>query len=258
MMDRELLNRAMSKNAHVKSQFLDLEIVKAANVDVWVDFGCADGEVTKAISLKTPGKMIIGYDREPFDKWRDLANVSLRFEHNFEKIIAAIPHDAVVGVFAGSVFHEAYTDHVHPMVWEKITMLKPSIVVVRDMMLWPEPSDPAPLINNIVKAASKNYPRHWQDFLRRWGGKSQGWWKNALHFLLKYRYRANWSYELREDYLVLSPQSLTRSAEEHGYFPIHMEAQSLTFLIDLWYKDLGIEIRHPTHGLLVFKNRRFA
>jgi hypothetical protein len=264
MFDRATLFRAMAKNAHEKTKFVDLPIVKADGVDVWVDFGCADGEITCAISTKLPGKLVIGYDRHRADEWAKREEPLTVFESNFEKLVDGLRgRDVTVGVFLGSVLHEAYTEGVAPMVWEKITQLSPSIVVVRDMMLWPEPSDSlegisvGDLLNAMVGAAEKNYPKHWEDFKLRWCKRGTRW-KEALHFFLKYRYRKNWSWEVREDYLVLTPKGLLMSAEEHGFYPIHMEAQSLSYLQDLWKKDMGIEIDHPTHGLFVFKNRRFA
>jgi hypothetical protein len=263
-MDRELLFRSMAKNAHVKTQFLELPIVKASGVDVWVDFGCADGEVTSAISTKLPGKLVIGYDRLSAEEWAKREGEFTVFESNFEKVSNSLQKtDATVGVFLGSILHEAYTDGVAPMVWEKVTQLSPSIVVVRDMMLWPEPVDSpegvgvSDLVSSMVEAAAKNYPKHWQDFKKRWCARGCRW-QEALHFFLKYRYRKNWSWEVRENYLIMSPKSLIMSAEEHGYYPIHVEAQALSYLQDLWKKDMGIEITHPTHGLVVFKNRRFA
>ena len=262
-MDRELLNRSMSKNAHIKTKFLELEVVKTSGVNLWVDFGCTDGEVTKAIADKAIDCGVIGYDRDDDESW-PAPTEGVTFTNKFEHVTKhTIDQDSNVGVFLGSVLHEAYTENMAPMVWERVTQLSPSIVVVRDMMYWPEPGDSregigaVDVVNAIVGAAEKNHPKHWMDFKKKWCARGCNW-RQALHFLLKYRYRKNWSYENREDYLIMSPQLLLKSAEEHGYYPIHMEAMSLEFLKDTWKRDLGIELNHPTHGLFVFKNRRFA
>jgi hypothetical protein len=126
------------------------------------------------------------------------------------------------------------------------------------MCMWPEPEEGDALAQEVALKGERTHVRHWQDFKKKWCSRGRVGWRQALHWLLKYRYRKNWSFENLEDYLVLSPQLLMRSAEEHGYFAVHIEALSLAFIRDLWFKDFQLEIDHPTHGLFVFKNRRFA
>lgn len=258
--ERAEYNVRLAKHAQQKAQFMALPIVKAQRCGVWVDYGCADGQVTKFISYECDEA--IGYDRHASEKWPQYGLSNLQFAYTFDRLMEKLnslspaTRNDGVGVFLGSILHEIYSEHLDYALWDRVNELQPKIVVIRDMCLWPEPplQIREMLADKIRETAQEMYPEHWRSFTMKWGWS----WKHCVHWLLKYRYRGNWEYEMLEDYMVVTPKMLVDTMASHGYYPLHLEAKRVSFIEEQWVRDFGLDIEHPTHVVAVFKNRRFA
>lgn len=263
-LERDAYNARMAKHANEKVNFLELPVVKSQKLGIWVDYGCASGQTTKFMSYSPHLEEAIGYDREYCADWQNLqASLSnLSFSHTFEGLkgrinqLSAATRNQGTGVFLGSILHEVYSENLQFTIWDRLSELQPRLIVVRDMCRWPEPPWDVreAVINAAHESATRQFPRHYDSFVKKWGNFN---YRNAMHWLLKYRYRANWEYEMKEDYLILTPDLLVDSFMEHGYSPVHLEALSLPFIVDKWKEDFGLTWEFPTHVLAVFKNRRY-
>ena len=90
------------------------------------------------------------------------------------------------------------------------------------------------------------------DFESKWGSVNNC--KNLLHFLLKYRWSANWIREVNENYFPISVEELLEKFKER-YEVIYLERFKIPFLEECWDADFGIHIEDYTHIKLIFRNK---
>ena len=76
--------------------------------------------------------------------------------------------------------------------------------------------------------------------------------RNLVHFLLKYRYVANWDREVRENYLGYSADRIISNVDSK-YQLIFKDVYTLPFLKEQVFKDFGIVLNERTHIKLIFK-----
>jgi hypothetical protein len=108
------------------------------------------------------------------------------------------------------------------------------------------PSD----INDMVKVINKTSKSQLQDFENKWGKVNNN--KNLIHYLLKYRYKANWEREVAENYLPITMEYLL-SLIPDNYEIVFYEHYSLPFLKEQVNKDFGINIKDNTHIKMILK-----
>ena len=71
--------------------------------------------------------------------------------------------------------------------------------------------------------------------------------KQLFHFLIKYRYQANWEREVKEDYLPITQDKLQKWLTSFmSYSLVHKESSHLAFYDDCWTKDF--KLNRPDNG----------
>ena len=83
-----------------------------------------------------------------------------------------------------------------------------------------------------------------------WGSLNDNW--SLTHFLLKYRYQAEWERELRENYLPISVERMLGLVPTE-YTPTFIEHYTLPFLRERVMADFGIQLQERTHFKLILK-----
>jgi SAM-dependent methyltransferase len=224
---------------------------------VFVDFGCADGEMIRILATLFPDHTYVGYDIDPYmievakKNTEGLANVEItdRFKR-VENVYFKAGDDTCLVL--SSVIHEIYSygpDKVCEF-WSSIFKeLQPKYIAIRDMSVSQTASRPAdPLtVARIRQLTDPNILRQWEN---QWGSLDENW--SLVHFLLKYRYKTNWEREVRENYLPLSKEDLLRQFPKE-YRPRFIEHYTLPYIRQEVYKDYGVELQERTHIKLIME-----
>lgn len=233
------------------------------DVDVFVDFGSADGELiyqmNSILSNETRKFTFIGYDIDSEMVHRgnarfiDMDNVSFTSNWNDVKL----KMESVSGkkaVILSSIIHEIY--HYLDIngidtFWNNIYNSGFDYIIIRDMI----PSktiDRDSNVNDVVKVYRKFFnTKALMDFESIWGRIDNN--KNLIHFLLKYKYvEPNWNREVNENYLPLYKERLL-SIIPTTYNVRYMEHFALPYIFDMVKRDTGIEIRDNTHLKLILE-----
>ena len=154
-----------------------------------------------------------------------------------------------------SVLHEIYSykDKVYiENFWKQVNRLQPEYITIRDMI--PDNYDPGYMIeHNRTLIMNSPYSEFLEQFEKRWGYVNN---KNRLsHFLLKYRYQANWERELNENYYACSYDDILEHLHEN-YICIYITAFALPYTVQCAKNDFGITtFPGNTHQKIVFKKR---
>lgn len=246
-------SREMRKSLVDKAFFVD-----KVDSDLIVDFGCADGALLAFIRHVFPETRCLGYDIS--DEQLDLAREAcpgVEFTSDWGRVgeLCAEYGPGRVTVVANSLIHEVYSYGGREDVdlfWGRL--FDPSrfgTVVIRDMCVsrtTSRASDPL----SVMKVRQR-YDRHMLDeFEQQWGSQSENW--SLCHLLLKYRYRANWSREVRENYLPVNLEDLmTRIPPE--WSPRYVEHFTLPFVRESVLRDFDVELQDRTHVKLILRHR---
>lgn len=249
------------------------------DADVFVDFGCANGEVLKAISKFVPNGKFIGYDisKPMLAKASENVNNDSRFEFtdNRDKIVSEIipkAHDngQKVCLVLSSVIHEIYSYCSEEEIsdfWRFVNTSHFDYIAIRDM-IFEVPSSPKYFtINrfdyeNIEKSP---YYKELKDFENTWGkiytphafdSNIQTIARNLQHFLLKYRYKDNWTRELKENYLPWDTSTLEIKMSSHYYEKMYSHLYLLPYLKEIIYKDFKFIPKMNTHIQAIYKARK--
>ena len=194
-------NNEMAKSSYDKLGFVDKIF---DNIDVIVDFGCADGSITELFKLYYPNAQIIGYDIIKFPKDRnkgtilytnDLNEVAKRLKGNTLLVFNTVLHE---------VFHYMSYKDAHALI-DRLIDMNFSYIWIRDMCIKRSSdyiSEGFAKINldALTKALDMNakYSSKKDDFEKIYGKIDD--WYNMTHFLLKCRFDVNWEREVAEDY----------------------------------------------------------
>lgn len=227
--------------ASLEDKLFFLPFVQA---DVYVDIGCADGQMMDKVART--GAHTVGFDLCPkacalardkghvvFDAWGDLlAHLALFQGQHIALLASSVIHEiyAYGGVSAGDTF------------WDRVNTGPWKTVIVRDMAVLRETRHRQ---NTILAHKVRRRAPAWQvrDFEARWGTLDTV--ETLTHFLLTYRYTENWSRELDENYLPLCVEEI--DAHLKGWSPILSSHQVLPFLQTKLAQDMGISFPASTH-----------
>jgi len=221
-----------------------------------LDYGCADGFLTKIIAETFPDKTIYGFD--------DNTNMSAMMSTGSNPANAyftGIPVKTDV-LLLSSVIHEVYNYKKPPVqdFWDYVFRSGFKYIVIRDM-IW-RAKDEYP---NIMVKAQSNIIRWCEEnsslgelhrYESMYGSLSMV--KSLVHFLLKYLYMSspNWNRELKEDYLKFNYIDLLEIIPSE-YRVIYQENYKLPYLEYKWEQDFGItNIRSDTHTKIILKLRK--
>ncbi len=245
------LNR-MQQSVLDKLFFLDKVFEPVENI---VDFGCANGELIKAIDALFGDKYkYYGYDINPAMVKAAGSNVP------FATIVSdwdslSVPFDTSL-LNLSSVVHEIYSYCSPPEIhqfWNRVFQTGFQYISIRDMMVSEACSVAADENDVAAVRRVKQYADHLNDYESVWGPiKSQ---KDLVHFLLKYKYTENWEREVRENYLGLSLEALLKiiPGEYEITFLNHFTLPYIAWQIK---KNYEIDLKTPTHIKIILKKRK--
>lgn len=245
--DRDTYVNSMRKSLKEKMFFL-----KHINPDFVLDFGCADGALTEMIKESNPNINVWGYDNDPnmveSCVLNGVANYTgtLNFALNCAKYA---PGTRVL--ILSSVLHELYCAYNHDEIrdfWNSIKDVGFDYIVIRDMLYDPttclvDSRDHSKVLHTFPNTASS--------FSSIWGSLANH--RNFTHYLLKYRYKSNWTREVEEDYLSLNKLDLLANLLSFGYTPSYWNQHSLKFIREKVKEDFDIDFRELTHVKAIFR-----
>jgi len=242
----------MLKSLQDKIFFIDL-----VDVDVLVDYGCADGAVIKYLAVLYPHKQFIGYDIDDFMIVRasESCPPNCRFESSWTNTMALATKDkGTTALLLSSVLHEIYSylplDEIYDF-WDNVYNNDFEYIIIRDMALAKEAYQGvgAALVEKLRKGGTYAQQSRLIQFENRWGSINQN--PNFIHYLLKYRYVENWDREVQENYLPVTRDWIVRNNRGRGYGIMHNEHYVLPFLQRQIKADFNIELNTPTHVQLI-------
>jgi SAM-dependent methyltransferase len=245
----ESYNIEMRKSMIDKIFFLDKVTTK-----VIVDFGCADGSTIAFMNILFPEYTYIGYDLS--DEMITIAKKKCPFAHFFsdwnklQEFLETTERPRTV--VCNSLIHEVYaygSPNDVKIFWDRIYSESFDWVVIRDMAVSDSvtrKSDPLSVIR-----VRKNYNSDvLAQFERKWGSINENW--PLVHFLLKYRYKTNWSREVNENYLPISLEDMINLIPKN-WDPIDFKHYVLPFIRQKVREDFNIDLQDSTHVQLILK-----
>lgn len=236
-----------------------LEYIPEEDLDVIVDFGCADGTLTRAIANAYPKACVIGCEsNKDFLKLaKEQPRQNLFYCSSWkevEDLLSTFVDITKKALILSSVIHEVHSYDDPDFFWEQIVKLPNwDYIAVRDMGLSNSQA------NKPVDVATALYFCDWiednpindmqvKSFRSHWGRISTN--KALCHFLLKYRYKVNWEREVKENYLPLTIEEVLENMRP--YHPIYFRHWTLPFIEDCVKKDFGFSMPCDTNYKAVF------
>lgn len=253
--DRSIYNAGMVRSMMDKMFFID-----KVDASVIVDYGCANGHMLGLLRMLFPDNIYIGFDiSEPMLAEARALHPDITFTNDWNEVRRLCIAHAAQGkkncLALLSLIHEVYA-YLNPTeiaefwsrVWGDAEFAFDNIAV-RDMMVsqtTSRPSDPL-AVARIRQKFNRDKLSQWE---RQWGSLSDNW--SLHHFLLTYRYEANWERELRENYLPRPLEEFLASIP-HGYIPTYLEHFVLPFVRRQVREDFKILVPDPTHLKLILE-----
>lgn len=249
-------NSAMTKSIIDKIFFMS-----HVDAEIFIDFGCANGDLIKLLAMLFPDKQFIGYDisqemiKIAIKNNNDIKNVSFTTEwHNIEPFIK----DKKTCLILSSVIHEVYSygdkDSIK-LFWSRVFNTDFDYIVIRDMFYndyFDECGYICPSYINKIRL-NKKYEKHLNDFEEIYGKISNINKRQYIHYLLKYFYEENWEREVKENYLPLSDNDLYKIINYHSdkYETLYLNYYTLPYLKHKFKKDFDIDFNIETHMQII-------
>ncbi len=211
-------------------KFFWLDKLDSTKWQDFVDYGCADGFLTKKIADIFPEKNICGFDYNA--EMIGYANQDCNFENLY--FTSVLPYSSDV-VLLSSVLHEIYHYGDKAQIesfWNWLETAKPKYVIVRDML---NDLDGKPIINEWVVKVKNKYPKFVKDFEKKYGDINTE--RNFFHFLLKYSYKENWVRECAENYFACSLSEVEHKMKTLGYRVLHKDTTTSPYFKQKWERD---------------------
>lgn len=254
--NREIYNTRMARTVIDKIFFL-----AHIDADVFVDFGCANGEVLRAINNFVPESMCIGYDisLEMINEAKSLSPDNFIFTNSLEYVTRIVDEQKIKGkkvcLVLSSVIHEIYSysqpEEIYNF-WQFVNETPFDYIAIRDMAYSSLDNKFSQIeLNHLREIASRDYDKEINDFIKQWGPLEEG--VNSIHFLLKYQYRENWEREVKEKYLPLSYSRYF--AKLRNYKCLYEHRYVLPYIKKCVLRDFGLELKIPTHCQLIFERK---
>ncbi len=234
-----------------------------------LDVGCADGAFTLRVAEEFPHACVLGIDIDPHFVERARHNATLRGVHNVrfehvhlhELLTRDVRYDAVLFM---SVWHEfksrGYSASLYKALGHAHELLRESgRIIGRDPMCHEHAckiEDVAPYID-AIQGNAEVLP-WFERFLARYGPAVNL--RVLNHFLLKYLYTNNWTYEMEEDYLAMPLEWYVGQFRALEMRLVYAQVYLLPFLREKWQTDFGLHDadldRLSSNGVVVVEKSR--
>ncbi|MBR6045574.1 MAG: methyltransferase domain-containing protein [Ruminococcus sp.] len=221
--------------------------------DTIVDFGCANGELIKAMSQMFPEYRYVGYDISPEMIGAAKKNVpGAQFCTSWDELGVSF-ESSLLNI--SSTIHEVWSYGTPESIAEFRERAFRSgfrYICIRDMMFDDSLDRPADAEQLSAVRASADYAGQLADFESVRGEiKTQ---KQLVHYLLKYKYTQNWEREVREDYFPVSEGELLAGVEA-DYRTVFCEKFTLPYTRWQIGKDFGFTLRDTTHIKVILEHK---
>ena len=231
--------------------------VDKIDAEIFVDFGCADGDLIDFLHGIFPENDYIGYDySEKMISKARLKNTVPFFTSDWLELETKLFTNKKKALILSSVIHEVYSysnQNDVELFWQRVWNSNFDYVVIRDMMPTKavvRASDPL-MVTRIRQVFSEKKILEWES---QWGDLNGQW--SLLHFLLTYQYEENWERELKENYFPIYVENLL-SLVPNKYMPIYIDHYTLPWIKQCVRKDFGFDVQDPTHLKLILELTSF-
>ena len=229
----------MFKSAYDKLWFVD-KIFEP--IDYIVDFGCADGAVTRIIKLFYPDSVVIGYDLpNVIARNNERTDETVIYTADLDEIKEKIKDKKSILVL-NSVVHEIYNYEKNPTEFlKKLFDLGFTFIWIRDLCITENDIVLDPYFKSTLDRIKTEYKDQVEDFEKIYGPVEYQ--KNFIHFLLKYKYITNWDREVRENYTLFG-EKLTEVQKllDNNYNTIIEETYVLPYHQYTFFMEFGIDL----------------
>ena len=215
-----------------------------------LDFGCANGELIKAMKSMFPDYEYIGYDISPEMIEAARRNVTdAGFYDNWDSI--EIPFgESLINI--SSTIHEVYS-YGSPedidLFWNRVFGSGFRYVTIRDMMF--SKKENTPVNAEQLAAIRKSACSEWLESFENVWGKIETQ-SQLVHFLLKYKYTQNWDREVHENYFPVFTEDLMERIPS-SYRLVYKDLFTLPYTSWQIRKDFGFELKEHTHIKLILE-----
>lgn len=243
----------MTKSLIDKMFFMD-----KIDVDLIVDFGCADAALLKFIHHNFENYDYVGYDisQEMIEAAQEnVKETNIQLHSNFDDVRRIIRNKqddgGKVAIVLSSVIHEIYSYDEEKIkeFWSMLFGLNVEYIVIRDMCVSQTTSRPSDPIS-VARVRQIFDPHLINEWEATWGNLAENW--SLVHFLLTYHYVDNWDRELKENYLPINYEKLI-SLIPKEYFPDFISHYTLPYIRNKVYNDFGIQLQDRTHLKLILR-----
>lgn len=220
-------------------------------IEAVVDFGCANGELIKALHAFWGDVRYVGYDVS--ERMIGAARINVpqaHFTSRWEEL-GVDPRRSLINV--SSTIHEVYaygTEEDVRIFWQRLFGSGFRYVTIRDMMLTQAACGPAAPADIARVRGNARYQRQLAEYEQLWGPIRTR--HDLTHFLLKYTYTQNWAREVRENYLPVTVEEI-RAQIPAGYRITWHQHTPLPYIAWQVKRDFGIDLTEPTHGKFVIE-----
>lgn len=215
-----------------------------------LDFGCANGELIRAMKQMFPDYEYTGYDISPEMIEAARENVpDARFYDDWDRI--DIPFEESL-INISSTIHEVYSycdEKEIEVFWNRLFGSRFRYVTIRDMM-FSQAEDTEVNKAQLEAVRNSSYAEWLESFENVWGRiESQ---RQLVHFLLKYKYTQNWEREVHENYFPVFTEKLLERIPD-SYRPVYKDVFTLPFTSWQIRKDFGFDLTEHTHIKLILE-----
>lgn len=241
---------SMQKSVLDKMFFIDKVFEPFTNI---VDFGCANGELIKALHSLFSEYRYIGYDISD-DMLREAKeNIPFADLYSDWDRIDADFSDSLLNI--SSTLHEVYSYSTPAEIetfWDRVFTGSFKYISIRDMMLTEGDKGVADKQQLAAVTEDKVYAAKLKDYINVWGEiKTQ---HDLVHYLLKYRYTDNWGREVRENYVPITVEELLARIPDN-YEVVYKDHFTLPYTQWRIQDDFGFILSTPTHIKLILRRK---
>lgn len=249
IIDMNVYLKRMQKGMQDKLWFVN----HVDDIDIVVDYGCADGTLLNHIHNIWPKALLIGVDISEDMLKIARANVPDAIFMNVDEFFNAgidLTHSLLV---LSSVVHEIYSYDIDPdAIMNKLFNMGFNVIAVRDMFLSERDSKKSITYHDYSNLINYSDEKQLHDFESLWGHINTV--HNASHFLLKYKYQENWDRELNENYLPVYLETFMDNIPQE-YDTVYLEHYCNPYIQKNVWNDFFVKFNTRTHAKLLIQRK---